>query len=75
MVMYEEANKSYNNCEEEVKDNLVKQAKTICNPVKEDFEKYFSQFGVDFAGQTNKEIGDSIPKTMATGYLEVYKRI
>ena len=41
MVMYEEANKSYNNCEGEVKDNLVKQAKTICNPSKEDFEKYF----------------------------------
>tara|TARA_B110000285_G_C14976745_1_gene539355 strand:- start:329 stop:433 length:105 start_codon:yes stop_codon:yes gene_type:complete len=24
---------------------------------------------------TNKEIGDNIPKTMATGYYEVYKRI
>jgi hypothetical protein len=75
MVMYEEANKAYNNCEEEVKDNLVKQAKTICNPSKEDFEKYFLQFGVDFVGQSHKEIGESIPKTMATQYMEVYKRI
>jgi len=75
MVMYEEANTAYNNCEEEVKDNLVKQAKTICKPSKDDFDKYFSQFGVDYVGQSSKEIGDNIPKTMATGYLEVYKRI
>jgi len=46
--MYEEANKNYMNCESEVKDNLVKQAKTICNPSEEDFKKYFEQFGVDF---------------------------
>ena len=58
MVMYEEANKSYNNCEEEVKDNLVKQAKTICQPSKEDFDKFFGQFGLDFHGQTSKEIAD-----------------
>lgn len=48
MVMYEEANKNYVNCEAEVKDNLVKQAKTICNPSQEDFDKFFRQFGVEF---------------------------
>jgi len=75
MVMYEEANKAYNNCENEVKDNLVKQAKTICNPSKDDFDKYFSQFGVNYHDQTSKEIADQIPKTMAQGFFDVYSKI
>ena len=37
----------YRNCRNEVTDNLVKQAKTICKPSKEDFEKYFEEFNIE----------------------------
>jgi hypothetical protein len=30
---------------------------------------------MDFKGESSKEIGEQIPKTMAMGYFEVYKQI
>ena len=61
VVMYEDVNKSYNNCEADITDNLVKQAKTIFKPKPEDFDKYFRQFGVK--GLTHSEVGKTISKT------------
>jgi len=42
-VLYDEANQNYNNCNIEIEDNLVKQAKTICKPSAEDFDRYFKK--------------------------------
>lgn len=42
-VLYDEANKNYNQCNIEIEDNLVKQAKTICKPSKEDFDNFFKK--------------------------------
>lgn len=47
IVLYEKANKMYHNCRNEVTDNLVKQAKTICKPTPEEFAQHFEQFHVD----------------------------
>jgi hypothetical protein len=61
-VLYEKANKQYQNCRSEVTDNLVKQAKTICKPTADDFAKYFEEFQID--DQTNmdqEEISSKIP--------------
>ena len=44
LAMYDEANKAYLNAEKTVKDNLIKQAKTICKPSQEDFDLYFIEF-------------------------------
>lgn len=41
VVLYEQANTRYKLCRDEVTDNLVKQAKTICKPTPEEFDKYF----------------------------------
>lgn len=48
-VLYDEANNNYIKCGEQVTDNLVKQAKTICNPSAEEFERHFAIFNVDVA--------------------------
>jgi len=46
--MYEEANKNYHGCEDEIKDNLVKQAKTVCKPNLKIFEEKLKAFKIDF---------------------------
>lgn len=42
IAMYEESNRLYSLCEGITKDNLFKQAITICKISKEDLERYFS---------------------------------
>jgi hypothetical protein len=44
IAMYEQANKAYLNVRDDVIDNLVKQAKTICKPKEEHFKKYLMEF-------------------------------
>ena len=65
-VLYEQANNRYKLCRDEVTDNLVKQAKTICKPTPEEFDKYFKQFHID------NDSGNShdIEKTISGGDCE-----
>lgn len=72
--MYQEANKNYHNCEHEVTDNLVKQAKTICNPSKADFDKYFAEFEVD-SNEAIGDIKDKISDMQARDFLATWTQI
>ena len=47
VALFQQADKMYQNCRNEVTDNLVKQAKTICKPTKAEFERYFEEFNVE----------------------------
>ncbi len=49
--MYEEANKNYKNCGERIKETLVKQAKTICNPGQGDFDYYMNHYNMDVVNE------------------------
>ena len=76
IVLYEKANKAYQNCRQEVTDNLVKQAKTICKPTAEEFAKYFEEFHID--DQTNMDqddIATRIPLLKAQDYHSTWIKI
>lgn len=76
IVLYEKANKAYHNCRDEVQDNLVKQAKTICKPTAEEFALYFGQFSID--DQTNmdpEDISTKIPLLKAQDYHSTWIKI
>jgi len=69
--MYEIAHRNYLNCEKNVEDNMVKQAKTVMNISKEDFDRYFKDFDIQ------QEVGDiskSISRQLAEEYLVEWKR-
>ena len=72
--LYEEANRKYHTCEDEITDNLVRQAKTIYAPSSEDFQRYFQEFNVD-DDQNQREIKDQIPELQAKEYLNTWIRI
>lgn len=75
-VLYEKANAKYHNCRDEVTDNLVKQAKTICKPTAEEFKKYFDIFKLD--DQVNldgDDITSRIPYLKATEYHQKWLKI
>jgi len=74
MALYKEANTNYNKCDEEITDNLVKQAKTICKPSPEDFTTYFSQFNIDEVDEA-ANIGEHISEVQARDYLSAWTRI
>lgn len=46
-VLYEKANAKYQNCRDDITDNLVKQARTICKPSADEFRKHFDIFKLD----------------------------
>ena len=48
IVMYEEANRNYHKCDEEVTDNLVKQAITVVKPELKEFEERLKAYKIDF---------------------------
>ena len=76
IVLYEKANKSYHNCRDQVTDNLVKQAKTICKPTQEEFAQHFEQFHVD--DQANMDLDDiatQIPLLKAQDYHSTWIKI
>jgi len=49
LVLYEEANKKYHKCEDEVKDNLIKMAKVICQPNEKEFTQVLESYQLDFS--------------------------
>jgi len=71
ITLYNEANSKYHNAETEVTDNLVKMAKTICKPSKEEFDQYFAEFNLEEEDQNIKE---KISETMAREYLDIYTK-
>lgn len=73
-MLYQEANRNYHNCENEVTDNLVKQAKTICNPSKDDFNKYFSEFQLD-SNEVMGDIKEKISNMQARDFLATWTQI
>ena len=76
-ALYEEANKNYTRCGEQVSDNLVKQAKTICNPSTEEFERHFSEFHIDVAEnfEDDNAIWERITKDAAFKYFTRYQEL
>lgn len=46
-ALYEEANENYNKCRDEITDNLVNQARVICNPDPDEFDKFKSHYFED----------------------------
>ena len=74
--MYEKANQKYHNCRDEVTDNLVKQAKTICKPTPEEFKKHFDIFKLDDQLNLDQEdITTRIPYLKATEYHQKWLKI
>lgn len=63
--MYEIAHKNYLNCDKNVEDNMVKQAKTVMRISKEDYDKHFKDFDV------KQEVGD-ISKLISRQLAEEY---
>lgn len=76
IVLYEKANKLYHNCRNEVTDNLVKQAKTICKPTPEEFAQHFEQFHIDDqANMDQDDIASKIPLLKAQDYHSTWIKI
>lgn len=73
--MYEEANKMYQKCRQIVEGNLVKQAKTICKPTSEDFNKYFVLFNIDDNNEDMNVCEVEIAKEKAKEYLDTWRKI
>ena len=60
-VLYEEANRNYNNCHAEISDNLIKQAKTIYKFKNEsEFADYLSRFGDVYRSEAHAAAADHI---------------
>ena len=73
-VLYEQANSKYKNCSKYVTDNCIKQAKTICKPSAEEFDRYFKNIQVNeenFDDQKH-EIEKTIPLLTAKAHFDLY---
>ena len=75
-VLYDEANKNYNNCGTDVEDNLVKQAKTICKPSAEEFTLYFKkEFTImddeGFVGSLKERINETAAKDFFNKWVQL----
>lgn len=57
-----------------MEDNLIKQAKTICKPDKDDFEKYFKDYKVVDDG-TIDDITQRISEYDARKFFEMWLKI
>lgn len=77
IVMYENSNKMYQSCRTTVVDNLVKTAKTICNPTKQEFEKHFKDFNIEENDDKNTQddIKSRISFAQADEYLSSWRKI
>lgn len=76
IVMYEEANRKYHSCEEEITDNLCKQAKTVCNPDVKMFDEQLKAFKIDFDDEAfGGDIKERISKIQTEEYLDAWNRI
>jgi CHAT domain-containing protein len=76
IVLYEEANKKYHDCENEVKDNLIKMAKTICQPNETDFIKYLDSFKLDYTNAAVVgNIGEQISERQAQNFANIWSDI
>jgi hypothetical protein len=76
IVLYEEANKKYHECEDEVKDNLIKMAKTICTPNEEEFTNYLSSFQIDYTDVgIVGDISKRITKLQAQEYADHWTKL
>ena len=74
VAMYEQANKAYLNCRQDVEDNLIKQAKTICKPDQADLNKYFKDYQVKIEGDFD-DITQRISEYEARKYFEMWLKI
>jgi hypothetical protein len=76
IVLYEEANKKYHECEDEVKDNLIKMAKTICKPDEAEFADFLDQYQLDYsdAGVVGN-IGERISHGQATNFANKWTEL
>ena len=75
-VLYDKANTKYQNCRDDVTDNLVKMAKTICKPTGEEFKKHFEIFKLDDQqNMDGDDIADRIPFLKASEYHQKWLKI
>ena len=75
-VLYQRANAAYHDCKNEVTDNLVKQAKTICQPSQQEFKDYFEEFGIeDDAEGLNDDIAKKIDRNSAQNFHQTWLKI
>ncbi len=73
IVLYEEANKKYHECEDEVKDNLIKMAKTICKPNEADFLQYLDSYQLDYTDAAIVgDISQRISETQAKNFANLW---
>ena len=76
IVLYEEANKNYHKCDEEVTDNLVKQAITVCQPNVQVFEEKLKAYKIDFDDEAFAgDIKEKIKEYQAREYLQAWDKI
>ena len=73
MTLFDRANAKYHKCQDEVTDNLCKQAKTILKPKEEDFKKYFGEFNLEDAD--GKAIEDKITSLQAAEFKAAWEDI
>lgn len=65
----------YLKCRQIVEGNLIKQAKTICKPSKEDFDKYFALVNIDDNNDDTNVCEVEISKEKAKEYLDTWMKI
>ena len=74
IAMYEQANKAYLNVRKDVIDNLTKQAKTICKPTPEDFQKYIPEM-YDEAFDTLNDKDVELPEQEVRNFYDMWIQI
>lgn len=75
VVMYERANKAYNNVRREVEDNIVKQAKIVFKPPTADFQTYFADLYDGAEDGNDEEISERISEYEARKFYEQWIKI
>lgn len=74
IVLYEEANRKYHECDTEVKDNLIKTAKTICQPDDEEFKRQLESRQIDYQDLVT-DIKEHISEIQAQNYANHWTNI
>lgn len=76
IALYERANKQYNNCRQDVQDNIIKQTKTVFKPNPAEFEQYFGDlYNVAGDDGNDEEISERISEYEARKFMDMWMKI
>jgi hypothetical protein len=75
IVLYEEANKKYHECQDVVSDNLIKQARTIVKPDPEEFELWLKKLDIDLKDSINQGELEHINEAKSMEFMNAWNEI